>query len=70
MSNTHFWGFSTLSLVDVKMFAVYSAIHKATSGRSSQLEPLPGTIPATGSIHGLWEFQEFYQAKSWNGQEL
>ena len=35
-----------------------SAIHKA-----------PGVIPATGSIHGLWEFQELYQAKSWNGWE-
>ena len=30
----------------------------------------PRVVPTTSSIHGLWEFQELYQAKSWNGQEL
>ena len=47
-----------------------SAIHKAAGRHSSQLEPPPGAVPAAGSIHGLWEFQELYQAKSWNGWEL
>ena len=45
---------------------VNSAIHKAV-GR--QLERPREVIPAAGSIHGLWEFQELYQAKSWNGRE-
>ena len=27
------------------------------------------TIPATGPIHSLRDFQELFQAKSWNGQE-
>ena len=31
---------------------------------------LPGTVPTAGPIHGLWELQELYQAKSWNGLEL
>ena len=48
---------------------IYSAIHKAASRHSSWLEPPPGAVPAAGSIHGLWEFQELYQAKSWNGWE-
>ena len=26
-------------------------------------------IPTASSIHGLWGFQELYQAKSWNGRE-
>ena len=30
----------------------------------------PGAIPATGSIRGLWEFQELYQLKSWDDREL
>ena len=46
-----------------------SAIHKATGRHSSRLEPPPGAVPAAGSIHGLWEFQELNQAKLWNGQE-
>ena len=29
----------------------------------------PVIVPTAGSIHSLWEFQELYQAKSWNGQE-
>ena len=27
------------------------------------------TVAATSPIHGLWEFQELYQAKSWNGRK-
>ena len=45
---------------------VSSAIHGQAF---SQLEWPPGPVPAATSIHGLWEFQELYQAKSWNGQE-
>ena len=48
----------------------YSTIYKAASRHSFRLEPPPWAVPATISIHGLWEFQELYQAKSWNGQEL
>ena len=46
-----------------------STIHKAAGRHSSWLEPPPGAIPAAGSIHGLWEFQELCQAKSWNSWE-
>ena len=57
-------------LVRNKIFvSVYSAIHKAASQVFSQLEQPPGAIPATSSFRGLWEFQELYQAKSWNGWE-
>ena len=43
--------------------SIYSAILKAAGRRSSRLEPPPGAIPAAGSIHGLWEFQEFVPYK-------
>ena len=39
----------------------YSAIHKAVGRR---LERPREVVPATCSIHGLWKFQELYQAKS------
>ena len=39
----------------------YSAIHKATGQVFSRLERPHRTVPADGSIHGLWEFQESYQ---------
>ena len=51
------------------LILVNSAIHKAAGQASSQLERTPGVVPAAGSIHGLWEFQELYQAKSWNSRE-
>ena len=57
------WGFFT------KVVNHNSAIHKAADRHSSQLEPPQGAVPATSSIHSLWEFQELYQAKSWNGRE-
>ena len=46
-----------------------SAIHKAAGQAFSRQELPPGTVPAAGPIHGLWEFQELSQAKSWNGRE-
>ena len=52
------------------MFEPNSTIHKADSRHSSRLEPTPGAVPAAGSIHGLWELRELYQAKSWNDREL
>ena len=42
-----------------KLFVDNSAIQKAAGSRSFRLEPPPAAVPATGSIHGLWEFQEF-----------
>ena len=47
---------------------INSAIHRATGQAFSRQERPSETIPATGSFHGLWEFQELYQAKSWNGR--
>ena len=46
-----------------------SAIHEAAGQKFSQLEQPQRPVPTGSSIHGLWEFQELYQAKSWNGQE-
>ena len=46
-----------------------SAIHKAAGQVFSWLERPQRPIPASSSIHCLWEFQELYQAKSWNGWE-
>ena len=48
---------------------INSAIHKAADQAFSRLKWPPGAVPAASSIHGLWEFQELYQAKSWNGRE-
>ena len=39
----------------------YSAIYKAAGQAFSWRGRPPGTIPAAGPIHGLWEFQELYQ---------
>ena len=47
----------------------YSAIHKAAGQVFSRQEWPSETVPAASSIHGLLEFQELYQAKSWNSRE-
>ena len=48
----------------------YSAIHKAAVQRSAAVGTTSETVPATSPIHGLREFQELYQAKSWYSQQL
>ena len=58
--------FICLNYSALKTALTNSNIHKAVGRR---LERPPEVVPAAGSIHGLWEFQELYQAKSWNGWE-
>ena len=58
---------TNVSISGIPYYAhAYSAIHKAIGW---WLEQPPEVVPATSSIQGLWEFQELYQAKSWNGRE-
>ena len=40
-----------------------------TKPPSSVLPAFGMTFPTAGPIHGLRDFQELFQAKSWNGQE-
>ena len=51
----------TLTLdAELKLTALFT---KLPARPFSQLEWPQGSIPAIGSIHGLLEFQELYQAK-------